>query len=240
MATIQTTATASITLGISVLLTACGGGDKMTQTAEHCFDDKKYQSGNIFLQESSFPALNRNYSITYSNYIPQSFNGHDNLIMHKKISREILPSGQLSASYVETETYIAPVTAHVYEEYGSIVTSFSGTMPRLQQYTYSPPMIDRSATLELGQTQSLQATGTLRMLPPGTIAPHTFIRNSSYLEDANLTIGNRTITACKFKTGSGSSTGYEWIYKGFVIQSSGDGKNIDMATTKLTRNGQDY
>ncbi|CAB5658033.1 Uncharacterised protein [Delftia tsuruhatensis] len=240
MTSTQTIATASITLGISLLLTACGGGDKMTQTAEHCFDDKKYQSGNSFLQEDHSPAFNRNYSITYNNYNSQSFNGHDNLIMHTRVSREILPSGQMSTSHVETETYLAPVSPLVYAEYGSNITSFSGSMPRLQQYTYSPPVIDRSATLEPGQTQRLEVTGTLRMLPPGTIAPHTLTRNSSYLEDATLTIGNRTVTACKFKTGSGSSTGYEWIYKGFTIQSSGDGTNIDMVTTKLTRNGQDY
>lgn len=224
-------------LSISTLLTACGGGDSTSMTAEHCFDDAIYQSSNKIEQQLSKPndgTAVRTYSTSAQTV---SFNGASGLT-EQTISYLDLRSIPIG-SYTDKQ-YLAPQAPHIYKNYGFIRQARSDIF-RTGTYTYSTPVIDRRAVLELGASLDYLVQGNLKVEPGATVTPIDDSYTISYIGDDSVAIGSRNVNACKFKVSKNGQASYEWIYKSVSIQRSDiDQKIFNEKTSKLTNNGINF
>lgn len=229
---------------IACILVACGGGSDEPQepaSAESCFDIATYSLGAPIKQQyddarSNPSGKNLVIGIESTN---ATFNGISGLLSFwEKITPTTISPMGFGSSF--KTSYLSPITDRELSIQGSSLSFYGGPYQSFENVVYSPVLTDKKFNLKQGETLRSSVTAevtTSSLLEPTPVIHNIKIEKEVVFEGRDVvTIGSRSVTACRFNYG----THREWFYRGILIKmDNGNGKTI-LRTEALTRDGQPY
>ncbi|RYF32063.1 MAG: hypothetical protein EOO23_00290 [Comamonadaceae bacterium] len=223
-----------IFVSIACSVSACGGGDSNAPvSAAACFDASTFAPGPAIVQKLE----DRTMRWVVEDGLT-TFNGVASLVTRTAVISYYdnrTPSSTQKSFYGSITGPEIIYYGH-YHSFGSFLnlTAVSETT------VYSAPFVERRYTMKVGESFDFSNSGKTRRESPAIVPyeyEYTIVVTAKFEGFEEVSIGDRTVKACKFSEGKKT----DWHYRGMRIQwVNPDRPAENIRTLSLTRNGEAY
>ena len=133
-------------------------------------------------------------------------------------------SGYAISTNTTGKTYYKVMSPTTTASYGAVATATVFGQSVTNTTTFTPPYVDRTANLAVGETGTFTQTGNVVTSGPGS-GPFTTSNTVKFAGKESITVPAGTFNACRYEISTQGAGGVvslatNWLYRGFVIKSS--------------------